>query len=92
MGEIAADLWAGFVDRAEVPVEEDAPLQRIPQNSEGGRVGIWNGVKAGDCLGRGAYVRAMFSISDLLMDTTECRQQFAQAVQSTCCRTSVARI
>ena len=31
--EIAAGLRAGFVDLAEVAVEEDAPFPRIPQDS-----------------------------------------------------------
>src|SRR5258705_14021616 len=33
VGEIAAGLWSDFVDHAEVAVEKDAPVLRIPQDS-----------------------------------------------------------
>jgi len=33
VGEIAAGLWADFVDHAEVAVEKHTPLMRIPQDS-----------------------------------------------------------
>jgi len=33
VGEVAAGFWAGFVDHAEVAIEEDAPFPRIQQDS-----------------------------------------------------------
>ena len=56
VGKIAAGFWAGLVDHAKVAVEKDSPFPRIHQNSQGGRVGVGNGVKPGDRLGRNAEV------------------------------------
>jgi hypothetical protein len=47
MRKIAAGLWPGFVDHAEVTVEEDALFPRIQQDSQGWRVGIGKRYKGG---------------------------------------------
>jgi len=67
----------------------------LPANSAGfvrRGVGGGNSVKAGDCLRRSTYVpRDVFDLRSV--DRCYwCRQQFAQAVQSTCCCTSLAGI
>lgn len=48
MGEIAAGARAGFIDQTEVAIQENAAVLRTAQDSESGRVGVGNRIKAGD--------------------------------------------
>ena len=54
--KIAASGRARFVNHAEIAIQENAPVPRIPQASQGRRVAIGHGVKTGRLLRRGAGV------------------------------------
>ena len=60
--KITAGPWTGLVDHTEVAAQEDAPFPRVTQDSKGGRVGVGNGVKVGDCFRRRAYVPRVFDL------------------------------
>src|SRR5258708_36534467 len=51
MGEVAARLWTGFVNRAEIPVEEDTAFRCTLQNSRRECIRISRCVLPHDLLG-----------------------------------------